>query len=220
MARPSKRTAPDAPAAPDAPGRGAVTLRSPRGLALTVGLVLVALIVGLIIAPGGPSGLLVSQYADANIAALVPVGWQNEHLAGPFGTALDEWVDPGNSSKYEIVQASRPANGSPQARARALAGRLRHRDGYVQSYLGTVSFAGGRPAWELEYSLDGHNYAVFEFDACPVATAVTVTLRASSSGVPDNEQLTLPEGAEPVCDGPAFTSPDRADLAIPLRLPS
>ena len=78
----------------------------------------------------------------------------------------------------------------------------------------------GRVVWLLQYSLGGTYTAVFEFDACTPAIAVTVTLDAPSSKALLSEENSLPEGAEPVCDGPAFTSPDRADLAIPLHFPS
>jgi hypothetical protein len=195
-------------------------LMSRRGVALTGVLVLAALVVGIIVAPSGVGGFALERYADANLSVLVPVGWNDEDLAGPYGTALGGWVDPGDVNSTETVQATRPAAGSPEQRATALAQQLRHRSGYLQSYLGPVAFAGGRPAWELEYAIDGHASAVFEFDACPVTTQVSVTLTASGAGVPADEQLDLPQGAEPICNGPAFTSPDRADLAIPLRLPS
>jgi hypothetical protein len=92
--------------------------------------------------------------------------------------------------------------------------------GYAQSYLGQVTFAGGRRVWLLQYSLGGTYTAVFEFNACTPAIAVTVTLDATSASKLGDEENALPEGAEPVCNGAAFTSPDRADLAIPLHLPS
>jgi hypothetical protein len=185
---------------------------------LTAGLVVLALILGLLLAPGGPGGFAVTHYTDADLSLLVPAGWKDENLASPFGTAVSGWSAASGTHESEVVQATRPAGLSPQARVQQLERRLRLPA--KSFYLGTVAFPGRGPVWALEYPLLGHAYAVFEFDACPIATAVTVTLRVSGNSVPADLQQTLAPGAEPICDGPAFTSPDRADLAIPLRLPS
>ena len=83
-----------------------------------------------------------------------------------------------------------------------------------------VSWPGGRSAWEVLYTDRDVHTALFEFDACSPAIAMTVTLNASSSSRLFDMEHTLPQGAEPVCDGTAFTSPDRADVAIPLHLPA
>ena len=180
--------------------------------------VVLALVIGVIVAPGGPGGFTLKHFTDSNLSLLVPVGWQDENLAAPFGTAVSGWSDPGGSHSSEIVQAQRPAGLAPQARAQLL---VRHLHLAPKSYfLGTVAFPGRGPVWALEYSRLGHGYAIFEFNACPTLTAVTVTLTVSGSSVPADYQQTLAPAAEPICDGPAFTSPDRADLAIPLRPPS
>jgi hypothetical protein len=179
--------------------------------------VVLALLVGVIIAPGGPSGFIVNHFTDDNLSLLVPVGWTDENLAAPFGTAVSGWRDPGGSHSSEVVQAQRPAGLAPQARAGLLVRQLHLAP--KAYFLGTVAFPGRGPVWALEYSRLGRAYAIFEFNACPTATAVTVTLAVSGSSVPADFQQTLAPAAEPICDGPAFTSPDRADLAIPLRLP-
>jgi hypothetical protein len=190
-----------------------------RWLALTLALVVLALIIGIVIAPGG-GGLALASYADQNLSVLVPHGWRTENLAAPYGTALVGWVDAGNLHTTEVVQATLSRSDStPPQRAQARARELRHSATFLEAYLGPVQFYGGRPAWELEYFLHGYPTAVFEFNSCSSTIAMTVTLSASSVGTLDNEQLTMAEDAEPKCDGPAFTSPDRADLAIPLRLP-
>lgn len=181
-------------------------------------MVVIAFIVGVLVAPGGAGGL--ATYRDGNLVALAPAGWKDESLVAPYGTALDGWVDGSNPKDSETVQGTLPARLSPQARAGARAGALRHLKGYAQSYLGPLALPGGRQVWELQYALGGTDTAVFEFDACSPAIAMTVTLDASSPGRLKTEDDALPEGAEPVCDGPAFTSPDRADLALPLSLPS
>jgi hypothetical protein len=189
-----------------------------RWLALTGVLVVGALFLGMIVAPG--HGLALASYADENLSALVPNGWHDEQLVAPYGTAVLAWVDSGNPHASEEVQATASSHLTPEARARALALSLRHTAGYVQSYLGPVEFFGGRPAWELEYYIGHYPHATFEFDACSPAIAMTVTVSASGLIALNKEQLTLAQDAEPKCDGPAFTSPDRADLAIPLRLPT
>jgi hypothetical protein len=194
--------------------------RSGRGAAIAILAVIVAFLVGFLIAPRGHGGLVVENDRDQNIWALVPTGWKSEDLAAPYGTALDGWLAVTNTRASETVLATRPARTPPPLRARTRAAQLRPLHGYHQTYLGPVAFAGGRVVWLLQYSLSGTFTAVFEFDACTPAIAVTVTLDAPSLPSLLSEENSLPEGAEPVCDGPAFTSPDRSDLAIPLHFPS
>jgi hypothetical protein len=194
--------------------------RSGRGAAVAILAVIVAFLLGFLIAPRGHGGLVVENDRDQSLWALVPTGWKNEDLVAPYGSALDGWLAVTNPRASETVLATRPSRTAPQLRARRRAAQLRPLRGYQQTYLGPVAFAGGRIVWLLQYSLAGTYTAVFEFDACAPAIAVTVTLDAPSSASLLAEENALPEGAEPVCDGPAFTSPDRADLAIPLHLPS
>lgn len=201
-------------AEPQEPGRG-----SRRGIA-TIVLLAVAFIVGFIVAPGGPGGLALTSYHDQNLWALVPVGWKNEGLVAPFGTAKAGWVDTADPQDSETIQATLPAARAPQARASARADALRSVRGYEQGYLGQLTLAGGRQVWLLQYSLSGTDTAVFEFDACAPAIAMTVTVDASSAAALSREDDALAEGAEPVCDGPDFSDRDRADLALPLTLPS
>jgi hypothetical protein len=200
---------------PPAPARPA--LMSRRGATLAAGLVVLALVLGLLLAPGGPGGFALVHYTDSDLSLLVPSGWQDEDLTSPFGTAISGWSDAG-SHESEVVTATRPAGLSPQARVQQIERRLALPA--KSFYLGTVAFPGRAPVWALLYAQLGHAYAIFAFDACPVATAVTVTLTVSGSSVPADLQQSLAPAAEPICDGPAFTSPDRADLAIPLALPS
>jgi hypothetical protein len=199
---------------------GQAARRLTRRGAIALVAVAVAFVVGFVIAPRGPGGVVLDTDRGQNLWALVPAGWKDAGLVAPYGSELDRWFDLNDPSASETVLASRPARGAPRQRATARARQLRALKGYVQSYLGPVSFAGGRVVWLLQYSLSGTYTAVFEFNACAPATAVTVTLDAPSASHLSSEENTLPEGAEPVCDGDAFTSPDRADLAIPLHLPS
>lgn len=206
--------APDQDGGPRPPGERAAARLFGRGVALVV----IAFIVGVLVAPGGASGL--ATYRDENLVALAPGGWKDEVTVAPYGTALAGWLDVSNPKDSETVQATLPARLSAQARAAARARALSRLKGYRQSYLGPLSLPGGRQVWELQYALAGTDTAVFEFNACSPAIAMTVTLDASSPGRLKTEDDSLPQGAEPVCDGPAFTSPDRADLALPLSLPS
>jgi len=194
--------------------------RAGRGAAVAILAVIVAFVLGFLIAPRGHGGLVVQNDRDQNLWALVPTGWKDEGLVAPYGTALARWFALTDPRASETVLATRPSHAAPRLRASARVAQLRPVRGYLQTYFGPVAFAGGRVVWLLQYSLGGTYSAVFEFDACTPAIAVTVTLDAPSSGALLSEENSLPEGAEPVCDGPAFTSPDRADLAIPLHFPS
>lgn len=185
-----------------------------------VAAVFAALILGFAVAPRGQSGLVVHSVDDGNISLLVPAGWKTEGLVAPHGTAISGWFDAGNPENQEIVQASDPERSSPQARIRALAAQLAHRSGYTPGYLGTVVFPGGRRAWTLLYALKGAAFAVFDYDVCGPPIAMTVTLSASSAGKLRDNAAVLPQSAFAICNGTAFTSPDRADLAIPLSLPA
>ncbi|MGA2471409.1 MAG: hypothetical protein ABSG64_12050 [Solirubrobacteraceae bacterium] len=206
----------DAPsAATTEPERAA---RSRQVPAISAALVVLALILGIIVAPGGPGGLVLQSFNNGNLALLVPAGWKNEGLVAPHGTSVSGWFNLANPADSETVQASEPAGGTPAERGRALARRLPQDASAVQSY--TVTFPGGRPAWLLLYKLQGAPYAVFEFDVCTPAIAMTVTLSASSPGRLKTYEDGLPAGAAAICKGAAFSSPDRADLAIPLALPS
>jgi hypothetical protein len=193
--------------------------RRSRGLGATV-LALVAFLIGFFVAPRGPGGLVLASYHDQNLWALVPAGWKDEAAVAPFGTAKAAWFEISDPHDSETIQAALPAQLSPHARATARAAALRAVDGYVQGYLGPLTLAGGRQVWLLQYSLSGVDTAVFEFNACSPAIAMTVTADASSAGALATEEDAFAEGAEPVCDGPAFSNADRADLALPLALPS
>jgi hypothetical protein len=228
MARAATREPAGAGSGAEEPARAADRPAPRRRRALIAARVLGGVVVlggvfalGLLLAPSGRSGLILATDREANLWALIPSGWEDEDLVAPYGSELARWVDPNDTNESETVLARAPAGGAPRARAHARAARLRSRSGYAQSYLGPLTFAGGRVVWLLQYELAGEYTARFEFDACArPKLAVTVTLDAPSQSALLSEENSLPEGAEPVCDGPAFTSPDRADLAIPLHLPS
>ena len=84
-------------------------------------------------------------------------------------------------------------------------------------HAGPVTFAGGQIAWAIYYTLDKAAYAVFAFDSCNRGIAMTVTLSNSSTRTLAALELVLPASAMAICDGPAFSSRDRADAAVPLR---
>jgi hypothetical protein len=58
------------------------------------------------------------------------------------------------------------------------------------------------------------------FDGCGRSIALTVTISATTGAHLDQLLLALPQGANAICTGPAFSGRDRADVAIPLALPS
>jgi hypothetical protein len=186
---------------------------TPWSVALLGAAVGVAL--GVIVAPSGGGGL--AAYRSQNLWALVPAGWKDENRVSPYGTAVAAWFDTANPLDTIAVRAAAPARTAAEARAFA---RARALGKSHSSYVYRISWPGGRSAWEVLYTLAGVHTALFEFDACSPAIAMTVTLNASSSGKLFDMEQDLPQGAEPVCDGAAFTSPDRADIAVPLRLPA
>lgn len=175
----------------------------------------VGLMAGLIFAPRGGGGL--ATYRSQNLWALVPTGWKNTDLPSPYGTALASWVDLQNPANSIAIRARAPAHPSPEARAFA---RARALGSETKSYVYEVQWPGGRTAWEVLYVDHKVHTALFEYDACSPAIAMTVTLNASGSSRLFDMEHTLPQGAEPVCDGSAFASPDRADVAVPLKLPA
>jgi len=171
--------------------------------------------IGLIFASSGGGGL--ATYRSPDLWALVPAGWKDLNRVAPYGTALASWVDLDSPANAITVRATALAGVSPRARAFV---RSRELGSATKSYVYEVSWPGGRSAWEVLYTDHDVHTALFEFDACSPAIAMTVTLNASSSSRLFDMEQTLPQGAEPVCDGTAFTSPDRADVAIPLHLPA
>ncbi|MGD0198558.1 MAG: hypothetical protein ABSC56_11730 [Solirubrobacteraceae bacterium] len=177
--------------------------------------VLIGLVVGFLLAPSHRGGD--DTYRGQDLWALVPSGWKQEPLLAPYGTALDGWFDLNNPADSLAVRATAPAGAAPQARAFARAHGLGKA---TRSWVYHVQWPGGRSAWEVLYKEASVFTALFEFDACSPAIAMTVTIDASSQSSLANEEDTLPQGAEPVCDGAAFSSPDRADVAVPLTLPS
>ena len=170
--------------------------------------------IGLIVA-ASHGGL--AAYRGSDLWAIVPGGWKDENLVTPYGSAAVGWFDLNDPSDSITVRATLPAGGSPEARAFA---RARALGKATRSWVYEIQWPGGRTAWEVLYTDHNVHTALFEFDACSQPIAMTVTLDASSSGKLAGEENTLPQGAEPVCDSAAFSSPDRADIAVPLHLPS
>ena len=190
-----------------------------RGLLVCLVAVAVAVFVTRAVVDAGNSGLRYVPYRSADLAALVPSGYRDLLLTGPHGTAIAGWGDPANALDIETVQATRPAVATPHVRTLRLATSLANKPGAARGYLGTVMFPGGQLAWELEYTLDHGTYAVFAFDACNQSIAMTVTISSSSERALGDLSLVLPENANPICDGPAFSNRDRADPAVPLAMP-
>ncbi len=161
-------------------------------------------------------------FRGSNLAALVPAGYQDLDLTAPHGTALVGWADANEPQDSETVQATLPASASPQARMLALAAKLRDTPGVAISFRGPVNilFPGGLVVPELEYTTHLGPTAVFAFDACSQTIAVTVTISDTSRVTLDSLSAVLPQSANALCHGPAFSNKDRADVAIPLTLPS
>lgn len=160
-------------------------------------------------------------FRGSNLAALVPTGYEDLDLTAPHGSAAVGWADPNEPQDSETVQATLPASASPQAQLLALAAKLRNTPGVAISYRGPVNvvFPGGLVVPELEYTTHLGPTAVFAFDACSRTIAVTVTISDTSRPSLDSLSAVLPQSANALCIGPAFSNQDRADAAIPLALP-
>jgi len=158
-----------------------------------------------------------SYYRSSDLVALVPAGYKDLYLAAPHGTALAGWRDPVHTGDSETVKATRPVHGTPSSRLRALAAHLRQIPGIALGYRGPVTFPGGQPASELEYTHGRFHYeAIVTFDACYHTIAVTVTITADRYGLLNDLSLVLPQSASAICDGPDFSSRDRANPSVPL----
>jgi RNA polymerase subunit RPABC4/transcription elongation factor Spt4 len=181
--------------------------------------VAVAVFVTRAVVQAANSGLRYVSYRSADLTALVPSGYQDLLLASQHGTAIAGFAKPTDVTEMETVKAKLHASGSPRSRMLALAATLRNTVGVARGYLGPVTFPGGQIAWALEYTLDHTAWAVFTFDGCNRAIAVTVTLSSRSEHQLSALSLVLPESAKPICDGPAYSNRDRADPAVPLSLP-
>lgn len=191
-----------------------------RGAIVCLVLVAAAAIVTreIVLAQGG--AVRYTSYRDGDLAALVPWGYHDLNLAAPHGTALAGWADPTDSANSEIVRATVPTGGTPQARVAAQASALRNVPGAAVGFRGTIVFPGGLVVPVVEWTRYGNSHAMVAFDACGRSIAVTVTISATTGPHLDQLLLALPQGANAICTGPAFSGRDRADVAIPLALPS
>jgi RNA polymerase subunit RPABC4/transcription elongation factor Spt4 len=190
-----------------------------RGLLICLLAVAIAVFVTRIVVDAANSGLKYLPYRSSDLATLVPYGYTDQLLAGPHGTAVAGFVDPSQAANSELIQASTPAGGTPHQRATAIAAKLSYTPGVALGSIYSEQLPGGvrGSAAELLYTLNGADYAVFEFDTCGGAVGVTVTLSADSVGLLNEFSEILPQSALPICDGPDFSSRGRADTSIPLR---
>jgi RNA polymerase subunit RPABC4/transcription elongation factor Spt4 len=190
-----------------------------RGLLVCLVAVAIAVVVTRIVVDAANGGLSFEPYRSSDLAALVPSGYTDELLAGPHGTALAGFVNPSQSADSEMIKATTPPGGTPHERILALQAQLSRTPGVALGSVYSDSLPGAGPgsAWEILYQLAGADVAVFEFDACNGSVGVTVTLSAHDIGLLDELEPVLPQSALPICDGPDFSSRDRADTAVPLR---
>jgi RNA polymerase subunit RPABC4/transcription elongation factor Spt4 len=157
-----------------------------------------------------------APFLGANLALLLPPGYQTLNATAQHGTAAASFVNPGNAADTEQVVATLHASGTPHSRMLALEQRLGRTPGVVRGSLFRVVFPGGMVAYEVPYTQDRVPYAQFDFDACDGAIGVRVTLSASKESTLNELSLVLPQNAQPRCDGPAFSNVDRADTSVPL----
>jgi RNA polymerase subunit RPABC4/transcription elongation factor Spt4 len=164
-----------------------------------------------------------AAYDDGNIAELVPAGYQPLVLTAPHGTDVVGFVNPGQPADTVTVQATLDPPGTPRSRTRALAAALAKEPGIATGYVGSVVFPGGQVAWSAWYQsarpIDRPvlaYYAVFAFDACGGSIGMTVTLSAKSASALRGLSNVLPQSAEPICNGSAYSNRDRADPTVPL----
>jgi hypothetical protein len=190
-----------------------------RGLIACLVAVAVAVFVTRLIVEASNGGTAFVAYRSADLVTLVPSGYADQLLAGPHGTAIAGFASPSQTADSVTIAATAPPGGSPHARILALAAKLHDTPGVQLGLIYAVALPGGTAgsAWEVLYQLAGADYAVFEYDACNRAIAVKLTLSAVSIGLLGELEQTVPQSAQPICDGPDFSSRDRADTSVPLR---
>ncbi|HEX4035954.1 MAG TPA: hypothetical protein VHX66_16045 [Solirubrobacteraceae bacterium] len=157
-----------------------------------------------------------APYLGANLALLLPPGYETLNATSQHGTAAASFAQAGNVSNSELVVATVAASGTPHSRMEGLERTLAHTPGVVRGALFRVVFPGGLVAYEVPYTEDRVDYAVFAFDACGGAIGVRVTISATRASTLDALSLVLPQNAQPRCDGPAFSNRDRGDTSVPL----
>lgn len=157
-----------------------------------------------------------APYLGANLALLLPPGYQTLNATSQHGTAAASFADAGNASNSELVVAAVGESGTPRSRMEVLERTLAHTPGVVRGSLFRVVFPGGMVAYEVPYTENHVAFAVFAFNACSGAIGVRVTLSASRTSTLDAMSLVLPQNAQPRCDGPAFSNRDRGDTSVPL----
>jgi RNA polymerase subunit RPABC4/transcription elongation factor Spt4 len=190
-----------------------------RGLIACVIAVALAVFVTRLVVQASNNGTTFAAYRSADLVSLVPSGYTDELLAGPHGTAIAGFADPSQTADSVTIQASSPAGGTPHARVLAVAAKLRDTPGVQLGLVYAVTLPGATAgsAWEVLYQLSGADYAVLEYDACDRAVGVKLTLSATSIGLLGELEQTVPQSAQPICDGPDFSDRDRADTSVPLR---
>ncbi len=187
-----------------------------RGLLVAVVAVAGAVLITRAVIDAENSGLHFDAVESVNLATFVPSGWQNQLLAGPHGTAIAAYVNPSSAADTETVTATLGARGTPHSRLIALYEKLGRAPGVARGYHGMVTFPGDQVEWTVYYTFDSAYYAVFLFDSCKGSIGMNVTLSAASATALQSLTTVLPGSAEPKCDGPAFSSSDRADASVPL----
>jgi RNA polymerase subunit RPABC4/transcription elongation factor Spt4 len=161
-----------------------------------------------------------TSYRDANLSALVPWGYHDLNLASPHGSALAGWANPSDTDDNETVRATLGTNASPISRVAAQASALRNVRGAAVGFRGTIVLPGGLSVPVVEWTRYGNSHAMVAFVGCNRTIALTVMISATSRSRLDQLLQALPQGANAICTGPAFSGRDRADVAIPLALPS
>jgi RNA polymerase subunit RPABC4/transcription elongation factor Spt4 len=190
-----------------------------RGLVACVIAVALAVFITRLIVEASNASTAFTAYRSEDLVSLVPSGYTNELLAGPHGTAIAGFADPSQTADSVTIQATAPPGGTPRARVLAVARKLRDTPGVQLGMVYAVTLPGATPgaAWEVLYQLAGADYAVLEYNACGQAIGVKLTLSATSIGLLGEFEQTVPQSAQPICDGPDFSDRDRADTSIPLR---
>ncbi|GAC1436224.1 MAG: hypothetical protein NVSMB51_07150 [Solirubrobacteraceae bacterium] len=185
------------------PARRGAFGRLSRALPALLGTAVAAgLVVGGVIASGSgaspdPTHRLFEVRRDMTLVTLVPQGWRGGHAAAPPHIQRELFFDPDHEAYAMTIELQRHARGAALQRARALAGVLHRNPSYVQGAFQRVRFAGGRPAWLLEYELGGVAHAAYLYSACMSVVSVDVDISAP----------TRAELAGPLAQVPAFTGP-------------
>jgi hypothetical protein len=149
------------------------------------------------ISRGAPG--LFALVTAGKLTAIVPAGWQaTAQTAGV--TTRAEFADPKHQTSTLTIVAQSAQGGSDHSRAVAAREAVSGK-GYPVDSFATVTFPGGRQAWQLTYTASGTTHRTYFYTVCSGHTAMVVDVATNSSTF-SQQQTSLDaaaSSAEPSC---------------------